>query len=123
MEQAEKKKEKKKPRKAEERAAPTAYQVMMQDEYDNLYLLGLYASLDDAIPDVNGFIEGYDGAKPLAPGELSEYASTFGACFDREVEWEDEDECPGCVMVRGFALDAAELAKRAGGIAAMRKED
>lgn len=106
-----------------EKAAPTAYQVMMQDEYDNLYLLGLYASLDDAIPDVNGFIEGYDGAKPLAPGDLAEYASTFGSCFDREVEWEDEDECPGCIMVRGFALDAADLAKRAGEIAAMRKED
>lgn len=105
------------------RAAPTAYQVMMQDEYDNLYLLGLYASLDDAIPDVNGFIEGYDGAKPLAPGELSEYAGTFGSCFDREVEWEDPDECPGCVMVRGFALDAAELAGRAGEIAATHKED
>lgn len=101
----------------------TAYQVMMQDEYDNLYLLGLYASLDDAIPDVNGFIEGYDGAKPFAPGELSEYASTFGPCFDREVEWEDEDECPGCVMVRGFALDAEDLAERAWQIAATHKED
>lgn len=123
MEKTAKAKTETKKKTEEKQAAPTAYQVMMQDEYDNLYLLGLYASLDDAVPDVNGFIEGYDGAKPFAPGDLSEYASTFGSCFDREVEWEDEDECPGCVMVRGFALDAAELAKRAGEIAAMRKED
>lgn len=108
----------------ERRAEPaTAYQVMMQDEYDNLYLLGLYASLDDAIPDVNGFIEGYDGAKPFGPGDLAEYAGTFGPCFDREVEWDDEDECPGCVMVRGFALDAAELAGEAKKIAARHKEN
>lgn len=112
-------------KKADEATAgpATAYQVMMQDEYDNLYLLGLYASLDDAIPDVNGFIEAYDGAKPLAPGDLMEYAGTFGPCFDREVEWEDEDECPGRIMVRGFAFDAADLAGEADKIAARHKED
>ena len=88
-----------------------AYQVIMQDEYDNLYLLGLYASLEDARKDVNEWLAAYegDGVKYLEEGELSEYASTFGSCFDREVEWKDEDGGLGCVMIRGFALSAKSL--------------
>ena len=88
-----------------------AYQVIMQDEYDNLYLLGLYASLEDARKDVNDWLAAYDddGVKYLEEGELSEYASTFGSCFDREVGWKDDDGGPGCVMIRGFALSAKAL--------------
>lgn len=88
-----------------------AYQVIMQDEYDNLYLLGLYASLEDARKDVNDWLAAYDedGVEYLEEGELSEYASTFGSCFDREVEWKGEDGGPGCVMIRGFALSAKSL--------------
>jgi len=88
-----------------------AYQVIMQDEYDNLYLLGLYASLEDARKDVNEWLAAYDedGVRYLEEGELSEYASTFGGCFDREVEWKGEDGGPGCVAVRGFALSAKSL--------------
>ena len=103
-------------KKAEGAADAPLYEVMMQDEYDNLYLLGFYRSLDDAVGDVNGFLAAYedDGAVPLEKGDLAEYASTFGTCFDREVEWRDEGDCPGTVMVRGFILSAKAVAEGAG---------
>ena len=87
----------------------------MQDEYDNLYLLGFYESLDDAIEDINDFISAYyeDGAIPLKKGDLAEYASTFGSCFDREIEWKNEDDCPGSIMIRGFILSAKIVGEEA----------
>ena len=96
------------------------YEVMMQDEYDNLYLLGFYESLDDSIEDINGFIGAYvdDGAIPLEKGDLAEYASTFGTCFDREIEWENEEDCPGTIMVRGFVLSAKSVGEEANRILA-----
>lgn len=53
----------------------------------------------------------YPGAIPLKKGDLAEYVSTFGSCFDREIEWENEEDCPGSVMVRGFALSAEAVAE------------
>lgn len=111
---------------AEKPQDASLYEVIMQDEYDNLYLLGLYASLEEALPDINGWLEPYteDGAVPFEPGDLEEYASTFGSCFDREVEWKDEDACPGCIMVRGFNLSARAVADDAARIlSGKRKED
>lgn len=98
------------------------YQIVMQDEYDNLYLLGFYESLDDALEDINGFIGAYDddGAIPLEKGDLAEYASTFGTCFDREVEWENEEDCPGTIMIRGFILSAKSVGEEANRILASR---
>ena len=91
------------------------YEIMMQDEYNDLYLLGFYESLDDAIEDINDFISAYyeDGAIPIKKGDLAEYASTFGACFDREVEWKNEDDCPGSIMIRGFILSAKIVGEEA----------
>ena len=91
------------------------YEVIMQDECDNLYLLGFYGSLDDSIDDINGFLGAYedDGAIPLEKGDLEEYASTFGTCFDREIEWKNEDDCPGTIMVRGFVLSAKNAKEEA----------
>ena len=98
------------------------YEIMMQDEYDNLYLLGFYESLDDALEDINGFIGAYyeDGAIPLKKGDLAKYASTFGSCFDREIEWKNEDDCPGSVMIRGFILSAKIVGEEANRILAAR---
>lgn len=98
------------------------YEVMMPDEYDNLYLLGLYESLDDAIEDINGFIGMYDddGAIPLEKGDLAEYASTLGTRFDREIEWENEEDCPGAIMIRGFILSAKSVGEEANRILAAR---
>ena len=88
------------------------YEVIMQDEYNNLYLLGFYGSLDDSIDDVNEFLSAYedDGVVPLKKGDLTEYVSTFESCFDREIEWKNEDDRPGSIMIRGFIL-SAESAK------------
>ena len=96
------------------------YEIVMQDEYDNLYLLGFYGSLDDAIEDINDFISAYyeDGAIPIKKGDLAEYASTFGACFDREIEWKNEDDCPGSIMIRGFILSAKIVGEEANRILA-----
>ena len=96
------------------------YEIMMQDEYNDLYLLGFYESLGDAIEDINDFISAYyeDGAIPIKKGDLAEYASTFGACFDREIEWKNEDDCPGSIMIRGFIISAKIVGEEANRILA-----
>lgn len=76
------------------------YEVIIQDEWNNLYQLGFYDKLENAIPDVNDFLEVYD----VQINELKEYPSTFGMCFDTEVETKDEN----IIMVRGFILDVGD---------------
>lgn len=73
------------------------YEVIIQDEWNNLYQIGFYNTLNEALPDVNDFLETY-GVKL---DEIKEYPSTFGMCFDTEIETKDEN----IVMVRGFILD------------------
>lgn len=72
------------------------YQVIMQDEWDNLYHLGFYKDLKDAIPEVNSWLSTYN----VEIDELSAYPSTFGMCFDRGLETED-----AYVHIRGFIFD------------------
>lgn len=73
------------------------YQVIMQDEYNNLYHLGFYENLKESIDDVNAWLEIYD----VSIDELVEYASTFCMCFDRDIETPDGT----WVMVRGFIFN------------------
>lgn len=73
------------------------YEVIIQDEWNNLYQIGFYNTLNEALPDVNDFLETYD----VKLDEIKEYPSTFGMCFDTEIETKDEN----IVMVRGFILD------------------
>lgn len=77
-----------------ERSQLKKYQVIIQDEWNNLYHIGFYDILNDAIPDINDFLKVYD----VEIEDLKEYASTFGSCFDTEVETKDET----IIMVRGF---------------------
>lgn len=72
------------------------YEVFIQDEWNNLWLMGFYDTLSQAVPDVNDFLESYD----VQIDDLSEYASTFGSCFDKEIEVKDGE----IIMVRGFIL-------------------
>ena len=74
------------------------YIVFTQDEWNNNYLMGFYDDLDDAIPDINDWLEIYN--LKLEKGDLAEYPSTFGTVFDKELETEDE----AVLMVRGFIL-------------------
>lgn len=77
------------------------YEVFIQDEWNNNYLMGFYDKLADALPDVNEFLETYN----TKLDELTEYASTFGTCFDTEVETPDEN----FILVRGFILDTDDI--------------
>lgn len=70
------------------------YQVIIQDEWNNLYHLGFYNKLEDSLDDINNFLAGYD----TRIDELFTYPSTFCECFDREVE---VDECT-TIYIRGF---------------------
>lgn len=72
------------------------YEVFIQDEWNNLWLMGFYDNLEDAIPDINGFLETYE----TQITELKEYPSTFGTCFDTYVETTDSEG----VTIRGFIL-------------------
>lgn len=73
------------------------YIVFMQDEYNNLYWIGEYKNLSDAIPNINEWLEIYN----VSIDELTEYPSTFNMCFDKEIETPNEE----IVMVRGFILE------------------
>lgn len=78
------------------------YQVIFQDEWNNLYHLGFFKDLNDAVPAVNEMLSSYDDIEKLNPGDLTEYPSTFSAVFDREFYSEDEGTS---VSVRGFIFD------------------
>lgn len=79
------------------------YEVIMQDEWNNLYRLGEYEELKDSIEDINGFLSVYDVT--IQEEDLKEYASTFGGAFDLDIGmmYEDRDDLVG-IMVRGFIL-------------------
>lgn len=79
------------------------YEVIMQDEWNNLYRLGEYKELKDSIEDINGFLSVYDVT--IKEEDLKEYASTFGGTFDLDIGmmYEDRDDLVG-IMVRGFIL-------------------
>ena len=79
------------------------YEVIMQDECNNLYLIGEYKELKDSIEDINGFLSVYDVT--IKEEDLKEYASTFGGTFDLDIGmmYEDRDDLVG-IMVRGFIL-------------------
>lgn len=77
------------------------YEVFIQDEWNNNYLMGFYNNLSDSLPDINSFLETYN----TKLDELKEYPSTFGMCFDTEVETPDENY----IMVRGFILDTEDI--------------
>ena len=69
----------------------------MQDEWNNNYLLGYnYKSLEEAIPDVNEWLEIYN----ITIDEIKEYPSTFGTCFDTELEGSEGEH----LMIRGFII-------------------
>ena len=76
------------------------YEVIIQDEWNNLYQIGFYDKLEDAIPEINDFLSVYE----VEITELVEYPSTFGTCFDTEIETKDEN----IIMIRGFVLDVGD---------------
>ena len=78
------------------------YEVIMQDEWNNLYLMGFYDDLSEAIPDINEWLSIYD----VKIDKLEEHASTFNSAFDLDIGmmYEDRDDLIG-IMVRGFIFE------------------
>lgn len=80
------------------------YLVIMQDEWNNLYYIGEYKKLIESLQDINDFLKVYNVA--IQAGDLKEYASTFGMCFDLDIGmmFDDREDLLG-IMVRGFILE------------------
>lgn len=91
------------------------YQVIYQDEYDNLILLGFYKSLEDDIPDINSELEEFNVS--ITKDDLKEYAGTLGNHFDLDISmlFDEADDLP-FVKIRGFAFDKEYLMKEIEGV-------
>ena len=87
-------------------------QVIVQDEWNNLYEIGFYSDLEMALPDINQFLKVYD--VEIESGMLSISAGTMGPVFDTnlgDLFPDREDELSG-ISVRGFVHDFDEVMKR-----------
>lgn len=91
------------------------YQVIMQDEYNNLFLCGFYKELKEAVSDINDFISVYGDYK-ITEEDLRVRESTFGECFDTSLndifflEDEDSDDSGiAGVEIRGFVLEEEHI--------------
>lgn len=83
------------------------YEILFEDEYDNLYQLGYYKSLASAVDDINSELSVYN--IKLKYDDLKEYAGTFGACFDANIGYltdAPEDSDAYSINIRGFILDS-----------------
>lgn len=92
------------------------YEIFIQDEWSDIYLLGFYSTLDDSIEDVNAFISVYrEGKYKIKPGMLNALTTPAGNGFDASLAdlfnlWEDPKDQEdldefGMVMIRGFDID------------------
>ena len=77
------------------------YIIFLQDIWNNLYWIGEYKSLSDAIPDINNELSGYG----VSIDELQEYPSTFNMCFDTEIMTGEDEDSGESIMIRGFILE------------------
>ena len=84
------------------------YQVIVQDEWNNLTELGYYKDLRDAVPEVNSFLEVY--GVQITEDDLVEYPSTFSMVFDLNLGdlFPDNDEVYA-ISIRGFIYDGEAL--------------
>ena len=82
------------------------YQIIFQDEYNNLYLIGFYKNLKDSIRDINEELDSYGAV--IEEEDLKLYPSSFSECFDLSIKnmdrYENNDEIPD-IYVRGFVLE------------------
>lgn len=80
------------------------YIVFVQDEYNNDWLMGVFKRLEEAVPEINSFLENYG----TEIDELKEYPSTFGSCFDKEIETPNGEY----LMIRGFYIEGISYEHR-----------
>lgn len=82
------------------------YQIIFQDEYNNLYLLGFYKNLKDSIQDINEELNSYNVS--ITEEDLKLYPSTFSECFDlsiRNIDRYENDDDISDIYVRGFVFE------------------
>lgn len=102
-----------------------AYEVIVNDEWENNYQIGFYNSLDnkDLLNEINSYFKDKvlideNGEKiekfELKPGDLKEYVSTYGECFNKNFNFSDET----FIKVYGFIYDLDSLIK---GLEELRK--
>lgn len=98
------------------------YQVIVIDLWNNMYNVGYFKNLDDAIPELNTYISDDLGIK-LEPGDIKEYPSTFNMVFDCSagdilvnktddpelIEKIESDEDLYSLQIRGFIYDKDRL--------------
>ena len=91
------------------------YQVIYQDEWDNLIQLGFYNKLEDAVNDINNELEEYDIS--ITKEDLKSHSGMFGECFDLNISllFDDRDDIP-FVKIRGFIFDKEFLIKEIEGV-------
>lgn len=92
------------------------YEVFIIDNWNNIYLIGWYKDLDDAIEGINDHIT--NDKYKLEKGDLKEYPSTFNNCFDTSVydiyqskNSDDEIDYEDDIQIRGFIFNSLELIK------------
>lgn len=96
------------------------YQVILQDEWNNLYHQGFYPSLAASLPSLNSFLESY-GVK-LEKKDLKTYAGSFSEVFDANIgdicaskyhmdEDSTEYEELSQLQIRGFIFEKNALLK------------
>lgn len=91
------------------------YQVIYQDEWDNLIQLGFYNKLEDAVNDINNELEEYDIS--ITKEDLKSHSGMFEECFDLDISllFDDRDDIP-FVKIRGFIFNKEFLIKEIEGV-------
>lgn len=91
----------------EQNNAKKIYQVFIQDEYNNLWMVGFFNNLDDAGKEINKnhLPKNY---RKLQKGDIGEYPTMTSWSFDRELTSKDESES---IYIRGFIFDREKVQK------------
>lgn len=77
------------------------FQIIMEDEYGNLYHLGFYKKLEDSVPDINDWLKVYE----IKIDHLYITDSTLEASFDKEIIIDNTN----VVCVRGFIFNLEDF--------------
>ena len=88
------------------------FQIIIQDEWNNLYEIGFYSDLETALPDINQFLKIYE--VEIKPGMLKVSAGTMGPVFDTNLEdlFPEKEEDLAGISIRGFIHDFDKVMKR-----------
>lgn len=78
------------------------YQIMLQDIWNNLYEIGYYDSLEEALVDINNELEAYNTSVSLETLQTAEHNSPYGGGLDVILYENDDEEDGDVIQIRGF---------------------